>query len=63
MRIVFISTYWPEYSGPALRVRRLNKIFGKNILIITSKRREKGLSIIKNKLNNHFEYILEYNTF
>jgi len=63
MRIVFISTYWPEYSGPALRVRRLNKILGKNILIITSKRREKGLSIIKNKFNNHFEFILEYNTF
>ena len=63
MRIVFISTYWPEYSGPALRVRRLNKMFDKNILIITSKRREKGFAIRKNKLNNHFEYIFEYNTF
>ena len=60
MRIIFISAYWPEYSGPALRMRILNKYFGKNIFIVASKRINRGLSFKKNKLDNHYEYIFEY---
>ena len=36
MRLIFISTYWPEYSGPALRMRELNKHFKEDVIILMS---------------------------
>lgn len=63
MRILLISSYWPEYSGPAVRLRKLNSFFDKDIFVISAKRKRRGISFRINKLDNHREFVLEYRFF
>ena len=63
MRIILASTYWPEYSGPAVRISRINSFLKENTIIISSKRQKLGLSINKKNFQNYFEITIEFRFF
>lgn len=63
MRIILASTYWPEYSGPAVRISRINSFLKENTVIISSKRQKIGLSINKKNYQSYFEITIEFRFF
>ena len=62
MRIIFISTYLPEYSGPALRMMELNKFFKEDVLIFCPLRTSRGIRLDIYKAIGFKEYIVSFRT-
>lgn len=63
MRLIFISTYWPEYSGPAVRMRELNKYFKEDVIILCPQRFRRGFKFEKYNESQFSEYIFSLRTF
>ena len=63
MRLIYISTYWPEYSGPAVRMRNLNKIFNEDVIILCPLRLKKGFKYEVYKNGKFKEYIFSFRSF
>ena len=60
MRFIITSTYWPEYSGPAVRIKRLNEYFRNNVVIIAANRRNFGIRVRRDVFKTHNEYVIDY---
>lgn len=63
MRLIFISSYWPEYSGPAVRMREINKYFKEDVFIVCPNRNKRGFNFEIHKEDNYIEYILSFRSF
>ena len=63
MRLIYISTYWPEYSGPAVRMRELNEFFNEDVVIFCPLRLKRGFKFEVHKNRKCKEYIFSLRTF